>query len=65
MGSNEIKLKQERERWTLERDELNKKNVQLMSKETQYRHELKSKDLQIDKLKDTFRQKMFEKANKQ
>jgi hypothetical protein len=36
----------------------------ITSKETQYRHEIKSRDLQIEKLKDQFKQKMFEKANK-
>ena len=38
IASNEIKAKQERERWAQERDELTKKNVQLMSKDTQYHH---------------------------
>jgi hypothetical protein len=46
-------------------DELNKRIQQVTSKETQYRHEIKSKDQVIDKLKDNFRKKMFEQAKTQ
>lgn len=43
---------------------MNKTILKLNSKETQYRHEIKSKDTQIEKLKDNFKQKLFEKATK-
>ena len=52
------------ETWARERDELNRRLLAVTSKETQYRHEIKSRELQIEKLKDQFKQKMFEKANK-
>ena len=42
-----------------------KRIQQVATKETQYRHEIKSRDLQIEKLKDNFKQRMFEKATKQ
>lgn len=34
---------------------MNKTILKLNSKETQYRHEIKSKDTQIEKLKDNFK----------
>jgi hypothetical protein len=37
----------------------------MVSKETQYRHEIKSRDLQVEKLKETYKLKLFEKANKE
>ncbi len=45
-----------------EKEELNKRLIQITSKETQYRHEIKSRDLQLDKLKDSFKLKILEKA---
>lgn len=65
VSSLEMKAKQERDKWALERDELNKRILQVTTKETQYRHEIKSKDQTIEKLKDGFRQKMLEQAKKQ
>ena len=59
-----MKAKQLGESWARERDELNRRLLAVTSKETQYRHEIKSRELQIEKLKDQFKQKMFEKANK-
>lgn len=64
LASQELKAKQLAESWARERDELNKRLLAVTSKETQYRHEIKSRELQIEKLKDQFKQKMFEKANK-
>ena len=64
LASQDLKAKQAAEAWARERDELNKRLLAVTSKETQYRHEIKSRDLQIEKLKDQFKQKMFEKANK-
>jgi SMC interacting uncharacterized protein involved in chromosome segregation len=64
LSSAELKSKQASESWARERDELNKRLLAVTSKETQYRHEIKSRELQIEKFKDQFRQKMFEKANK-
>ena len=64
LASQELKAKQLAEGWARERDELNKRLLAVTSKETQYRHEIKSRELQIEKLKDQFKQKMFEKANK-
>jgi len=65
LTSMELKHKQEVTRFTQEKDELNKRLTQLISKETQYRHEIKSRDLHIEKLKDGFKQKLFEKATKE
>lgn len=45
-------------------EELNKRLIQVTSKETQYKHEIKSKEQQIDRLKDNYKQKMFETAKK-
>jgi len=40
-----MKFKQEKDRFALEREEMNKTITRLISKETQFKHELKSKDL--------------------
>lgn len=63
--NQETKFKGEKDRFTIEKEELNKTVQRLISKETQYKHELKNKDLQIEKYKDSFKAKMFEKAGKQ
>ena len=60
IASGELKMKQEGKKWLQEREELNKRILQVTTKETQYRHEIKSRDQVIDKLKDNFKQKMFE-----
>lgn len=60
IASGELKMKQEGQKWLQEREELNKRILQVTTKETQYRHEIKSRDQAIDKLKDNFKQKMFE-----
>ena len=52
------------QRLAQEKDELTKKLTQMVSKETQYRHEIKSRDLQVEKLKETYKLKLFEKATK-
>jgi hypothetical protein len=41
----ELKHKSEVQRFTSEKDDLTKKLTQMVSKETQYRHEIKSRDL--------------------
>ncbi|TNV73204.1 hypothetical protein FGO68_gene6219 [Halteria grandinella] len=65
LTSMDLKFKQERERFTQQLDELNKRVLQVTSKETQYKHEIKSKEQVIDKLKDTYRKKMFDQAKPQ
>ena len=42
-----------------ERDDLLKQLTRLQSKETQYRHDLRNRDLQITKLQETIKQKLF------
>jgi hypothetical protein len=43
-------------------DGLNQRLLAVTSKETQYRHEIKSRELQIEKLKESYKLKLFEKA---
>jgi len=42
-----------------DRDELNKQIVKLQNKETQYKHELRQKDVQITKLQETMKTRIF------
>ena len=62
LASMELKHKSEVQRFTSDKDDLTKKLTQMVSKETQYRHEIKSRDLQIEKLKESYKLKLFEKA---
>lgn len=52
MKSLEAKHKQELQKITAEREELIKSFTRIEHKETQYKHELKSKEIQLSKLKD-------------
>ena len=52
MKSLEAKHKQELQKITAERDEIIKSFTRIEHKETQYKHELKSKELQLSKLKE-------------
>lgn len=52
MKSLEAKHKQEIQKITTEREELIKSFTRIEHKETQYKHELKSKEIQLSKLKD-------------
>lgn len=48
---NQLKtMKEEKDRIQGDRDELNKQIVKLQNKETQFKHELRQKDMQINKL---------------
>ncbi len=58
------KLKAMQEKFQAQTEELKKEIAQLKSKENQYKHEIKSRDLQIDKFKQQLSQKLFEKATK-
>ena len=55
MQSQELKMRQKEEKWALEREELQRNLLKVTTKETQYKHEIKSRDMQIEKLKDGFR----------
>ena len=55
----EKKAREERDRVTAERDELIKEKVKIQNKETQYKHELRSKEVQISKLQETLKTRMF------
>ena len=56
----ESKRKTETQKMTSERDELLKQITKIEHKETQFRHEIKSKELQIAKLQDQLKQKLFD-----
>lgn len=57
---NQLKsAKEEKDRVQGDRDELNKQIVKLQNKETQYKHELRQKDVQITKLQDTMKTRIF------
>ena len=53
------KAKEERDKVVAERDELIKEKVKIQNKETQYKHELRSKEVQISKLQETMKTRMF------
>ena len=55
----EKKAKEERDKVIAERDELIKEKVKIQNKETQYKHELRSKEVQISKLQETMKTRMF------
>lgn len=55
-------MKQELEKVTQERDEFNKKLTKLQHKEGQFQREVRSRDLQIQKLQESLRSKMIEKT---
>jgi hypothetical protein len=59
--SLEAKHKQELLKITAERDELIKSFTKIEHKETQYKHEIKSKEIQISKLLEQLKQKVFDK----
>lgn len=56
----EQKHKEELQRVTAERDELIKSITKIEHKETQFKHEIKSKDLQITKLQEQMKAKLFD-----
>lgn len=56
----ETKAKGERDRLNLEKEEFARQIQRLVSKENQFKHELRSKDVQIQKLSEAIRQKSFE-----
>lgn len=62
--TQEIRFKQEKDKFALEREELNKNITRLLSKETQFKHEIKQRDLINEKLKDQVKLKLFDKATK-
>lgn len=51
--------KEEKDKVQGDRDELNKQIVKLQNKETQYKHELRQKDMQINKLQETMKGRLF------
>ena len=57
---NQLKsAKEEKDRIQGDRDELNKQIVKLQNKETQFKHELRQKDMQITKLQETIKTRVF------
>ena len=55
----EARAKQEHQKMAAERDDLLKQLARLQSKETQYRHDARNKELQIAKMQETIKQKVF------
>lgn len=58
--TNEEKHKQEVQKMTQEKEELLKAITKVQHKETQYSHEIKSRDNQIAKLQDQIKNKLFD-----
>lgn len=52
--------KADREKIQNEKDDLQRQLQRIISKETQYKHELRNKDVQISKLSETIKQRMFD-----
>ena len=55
-----IKHKEELNKVTSERDELIKALTKVEHKEAQYKHEIKSREIQIQKLQDQIKTKLFD-----
>ena len=55
-----VAFKTEREKLLNERDDLQRQLTRIASKETQFKHELRNKDIQIQRLSETIKQRMFE-----
>src|SRR4051812_2136836 len=64
LANQETKFRHDKDKFAVEREELNKTITRLVSKETQFKHELKNKEQQLEKCRDTYRLKIFEKAAK-
>ena len=60
----ESRSKTEKERILNEKDELSRQLVRIQNKETQYKHELRNKDVQITKLSDTLKDRQAAQATK-
>jgi hypothetical protein len=58
-------MKSEREKWNQEREEMKMQIQKVIGKETQYRHEIRSKETIIQKLQDQLNKKILEKNGKQ
>lgn len=63
--NSDIKYKVEREKNNAEKEELSKQIQRMMNKETQYKHDLRSKELIIQKIQDQLKIKLLEKGGKQ
>ena len=61
----EAKHKQEVSKMTSERDDLIKAMTKIEHKETQFKHEIKSRELQISKLNEQLKAKLVEKSGKE
>jgi len=55
----ETRVKADREKLLNEKDDLGRQLQRILSKETQYRHELRNKEIQITKLSETIKERMF------
>ena len=60
----ESRSKTEKERILNEKDELSRQLVRIQNKETQYKHELRNKDVQITKLSDTLKDRQAAQTTK-
>ena len=58
MANREQAFRQEREKMQNEKDELVKNNAKLLGKENSYKHEIKQREQQIEKLKDVVNKKL-------
>lgn len=59
LKNGERKSKEDKEKLQAEKEELNKILRKMQTKETHYKHELRQKELQVAKLQETMKSKMF------
>ena len=65
MKNSESKFKQEMQAITKDRDELAKHINKVEHKEIQYKHEIKNRELQVSKLQEQLKAKLFDKKGKE